>query len=245
MSERRPRRVRDYPLILRWDEHANPLPVRAIRMPARRALLPMDEAPPWFPTGSLHLPFDFCGHVRRLLADIVARCETLTHVQVPQLLLTVTQARNGHAHGLQARVTPLRFPKGKLVHARRGVPYQVQRYFLGGHEYLYLMSFCLPRFLNQDFDHKLTTIFHELYHIGPEFDGDLRRYNGRYCIHSHSQRCFDEQMSQLARAYLRLNPDPSLLAFLRLSFAQLQKRHGSVLGVVVPRPKLVPVARIT
>jgi len=233
--------VASYPLELRWDEHVNPLPVREIRLPTRRSAAPVEVPPPWFPTGPLDRPFDFCGHVRRLLHDIVTRCATLEHVDVSKLLLAVTQARNGHAHGLQARVTPLRFAKGKLVHARRGVPYQVQRYFLGAHEFLYLMNFCLPRFLNQDFDHKLTTVFHELYHIGPECDGDLRRYDGRYCMHSHSQRGYDRHMAELADAYVRSNPDPSLLAFLRLNFAQLQKRHGSVLGIVVPRPKLIPI----
>jgi hypothetical protein len=47
-------------------------------------------------------------------------------------------------------------------------------------------------------------------------------------------------MSHLARAYLASNPDPALLAFLRLDFAQLLARHGSVVGVVVPRPKVIP-----
>jgi predicted metallopeptidase len=226
--------------VLRWDD-ANPLPVREIRLPSRRASQPMQAPPAWFPTGPLDRPFDFCGHVRRLLTDIVQRCEPLRHVHVDRLLLAVTQARNGHAHGLQARVTPLRFANGKLIHTRRGVPYRVQRFFFGAHEFLYLMNFCLPRFLNQDFEHKLTTVFHELFHIGPQFDGDLRRYEGRYCIHSHSQRCYDEEMSRLSRQYLRSNPDPSLSAFLRLNFAELQKRHGSVLGIIVPRPKLIPV----
>lgn len=226
--------------MLRWDS-ANPLPVREIRLPTRRPVRPTEQPPAWFPTGPLDKPFDFCGHVRRLLCDIVQRCEPLGHVMVDKLLLAVTQARNGHAHGLQARVTPLRFAKGKLMHARRGVPYQVQRYFVGVHEFLYLMNFCLPRFLNQDFEHKLTTVFHELFHISPEFDGDLRRYAGRYCIHSHSQRCYDEKMSRLSRDYLQSNPDPSLSAFLRLNFAELQHRHGSVLGIIVPRPKLVPI----
>ena len=37
------------------------------------------------------------------------------------------------------------------------------------------------------------------------------------------------------------NPDPTLLAFLRLDFSQLLARHGSVVGIVVPRPKVIPV----
>ena len=37
------------------------------------------------------------------------------------------------------------------------------------------------------FEEKLTTVFHELYHISPMFDGDIRRLEGRYHVHSHSQ----------------------------------------------------------
>jgi predicted metallopeptidase len=219
------------------------LPLRVIRrvqppVPA----LPGQEAPPWLLTGEAGQPFDFCGHVQRLCADIVQRCPELRHIDVGRLLFGVTQARAPRVYGLQARVTPLRFSRGKLTRQRHGVTYQVQRYFLGTTEFLYLITFCLPRFLDQSFDDKLVTLFHELFHISPAFDGDLRRHEGRYAIHSHSQKCYDEHMAQLARAYLALRPDPALHAFLRLDFGQLESRHGCVLGIVVPRPKVVPIA---
>jgi hypothetical protein len=228
--------------VLRWDEDEQPLPVRVIRAtgPGRYGL-PGASAPAWLPTGPHDEPFDFSGSVRRLCTDIAARCAALRHLDVGRLLFGVTQARNGRTHGLQARVTPLRFPDGRLTRQRRGVTYQVQRYFLGSHEFLYLVTFCLPRFLDQDFDDKLITLFHELYHIGPDFDGDLRRHEGRYAIHSHSQRAYDERMAELAREYLAAKPEPALYAFLRLDFAQLLRRHGSVVGVAVPHPKVIPV----
>jgi hypothetical protein len=196
---------------------------------------------PWLPTGPAGEAFDFCTHVRQLCADIVARNEPLRHVDLSRILLAVTQARNGHAHGLQARVTPLRFRHGRLTRQRRGVTYQVQRYVVGGRDMLYLVTFCLPRFQDLDFDEKFITLFHELYHINPAFDGDLRRHQGRYSVHSRSQRRYDQHMAHLARAYLGSGADPSLHAFLRLNFAQLQHRHGSVVGVFVPRPKIIPV----
>jgi hypothetical protein len=122
------------------------------------------------------------------------------------------------------------------------VTYQVQRYIVAGQEVLYLMTFCLPRFLNQSFDDKLVTLFHELYHISPRFDGDLRRHGGRYAVHTCSQRRYDLHMAHLARGYLATKPDPQLHAFLRLNFTQLRGRHGRVVGVAVPRPKLIPLA---
>jgi predicted metallopeptidase len=181
----------------------------------------------------VELPFDFCAHVRRLCADISTQCEELRHVDVSRLLFAITQA--------QAKVTPLRFRQGCLTHRRRGVFYQVQRYFVDNREMLYVVTFCLPRFLDQNFDDKFITLFHELYHISPAFDGDLRRHAGRCTVHSQSKRLYDAHMAELARAYLSNGANPALSAFLRLNFAQLQHRHGSVVGVVVPRPKLIPI----
>jgi len=232
------------PLAFRWNEPGHPLPMKVIRAPARMGLNGLGLAsPPWLPSGPSNQPFDFCQSVAGLCGDIASRCDALRHVDVGRLLFGVTQARSGRAHGLQARVTPLRFRDGQLTRRRRDTIYQVQRYFVGGQEFLYLLTFCLPRFLDQEFDDKFVTLFHELYHIHPACNGDLRRHSGRYAIHSRSQRLYDQQMAGLAREYLGGGPDPSLHAFLRLNFAQLQERHGSVVGVVVPRPKLVPVCR--
>jgi predicted metallopeptidase len=220
------------PLALRWHRRDWPLPVQAVRGHGR-----------WERDRDYAIavtPFDFSAHIRRLSEDVVSRCPDLAHVRTDEVLFGFTQARNGRSHGLQARVTPMRFRDGRLIRRYRGTPYQVQRFFVDGREIMYLMAFCLPRFLNQSFDDKLVTLFHELFHISPAFDGDLRRHGGRYSVHSHSQKRYDEQMATHARAYLATDPDPALHAFLRLSFTELRRQHGAVVAVTVPRPKLVP-----
>lgn len=229
------------PLVLIWGGRHDPLPMRTLRPHGRsRPRIIGTDAPPWLDTGPREQPFDFCTGVRRLCADVVARCADLAHVDVSRLLFAVTQARSGRVHGLQARVTPLRFRDGRLTRLRHGISYQVQRYFVDGREMLYLVTFCLPRFLDQDFDDKFITIFHELYHIGPQFDGDLRRHAGRCSIHTRSKRQYDAHMAAMARSYLADGANPTLHAFLRLNFAQLLGRHGSIVGVMVPRPRLLP-----
>lgn len=238
-SVRTPSR-RTLDLVLRW-ESGEALPRRIIH--ARRTARthdPQASAPPWIRSGDPDRPFDFCGRTSLLLADIAARCPELAHVRSEQVLLCTTQARNANRHGLQARVTPLRFRRGALTRTRGGIVHQVQRFVAGQVEFQYLMTFCLPRFLDQDFEDKFVTIFHEMFHIGPRFDGDLRRHGGRYDLHSHSKKEYDRLMAQLARAYLATRPNPEHYDFLRLNFAQLQNRHGSVLGIVVPRPRIIP-----
>jgi len=230
--------------ILSW--HARDLPRREIRAVGRTASLPFGmTAPPHVDTGPADQPFDFCAAVHDLCATISKQSESFRHIDVSRMLFAVSQARNGRVHGLQARVTPMRFAGGKLTNRLHGTEYLVQRFRYEGREILYVMTFCLPRFLNQDFDEKVVTLFHELYHISPSFDGDLRRHGGRYQVHTHSQKDYDDHMGHFARDYLRSATDPSVHAFLRLNFAQLRHRHGSIIGVTLPRPKLIAVVRAT
>jgi hypothetical protein len=237
LSIREPARL---PPVLHYGAD-HPLPLRAVRWPAHAPRRSIGlESPPWLATGPVGHPFDFCGHVRRLCADIVQRCPELRHIDVARVLFAMTQARSCRTHGLQARVTPLRFRNGALTRRHHDVTYRVQRYLVDGQEMLYLVTFCLPRFLDRDFDDKFVTLFHELYHISPRFEGDLRRDGGRGGLHPGGKQEYDVHMAHLARAYLASGADPALYAFLRLSFAQLQYRHRSVVGVVVPRPRLLP-----
>jgi predicted metallopeptidase len=223
------------PLMYSWDA-SSPPPRVAIRLYERRTVRGGDCE-----TGIAAEPFDFTRAMTGLCADIVAQTPDLAHVDLSRTLISITTARNGRRHGLQARVTPLRFRGGALTTVHRGRGYQVQRVVFERREILYLVTFVLPRFLNRDFEDKLVTVFHELFHISPAFDGDLRRHNGRYCAHTASQKKYDAHMAQLANAYLRDGANPDCYAFLRYSFAQLCRRHGLVTGLHLPRPKLVPI----
>jgi hypothetical protein len=120
----------------------------------------------------------------------------------------------------------------------------VQRFFVDEREMLYVLTFCLPRFLDQSFEEKLVTVFHELYHVSPAFDGDLRRHPGRYAVHSHSKERYDRHMAELVKQYLEDHPRPDVFSFLRVGYRQLWDRHGGIVGTVVPRPKLLPVGQV-
>ena len=102
------------------------------------------------------------------------------------------------------------------------------------------LNFYLPRFLDLAFREKLTTIAHELLHISPQFDGDLRRFSGRCYAHSHSHRQFDVQAEQLAQRWLARGPEQSLYGFLQLDFLRLQALHGGIYGRRIAAPKLLP-----
>jgi len=142
-----------------------------------------------------------------------------------------------------ASLTPLRFAGGAATSARRGRQVTIQRvHDASGREMLYILSFYLPRFQNLDFREKLITVLHELWHISPDFSGDIRRHAGRYHAHTHSQAEYDEEMGRLADRWLAMSPPQDLWAFLRDDFRQLAARHGGIVGLKIRRPRILPVA---
>ncbi len=180
---------------------------------------------------------------RQLAGAVVDRTPALAHVNLDAVAIGFVQARKPVLHGIQATLTPLRFVDGSLVQRRRGRDWTIQRLFTAeGREFLYLLRFYLPRFLDQPLGEKLTTVFHELWHISPAFDGDLRRHPGRCFAHSPSQRQYDDTMRGLVEDWLRTGPPPDCYEFLHLDFGELRRRHGAVYGLRIPPPRLIPLA---
>ena len=188
------------------------------------------------PTG-----FDFSLHLRRLCRDIAARCDSLAHLDVNRVGITFSQTRKRALYGLQATLTPMRFDGGSLYTIRGQRRFTIERVFDdAGAEFLYLLNFYLPRYLDLDFREKLVTLFHELWHIHPEFNGDLRRFPGRCYAHGSSQEAFDAHAARLADDYLASRPPQHCYHFLQFDFRTLCRRYGQVFGSRHRAPNLIP-----
>lgn len=187
--------------------------------------------------------FDFTEHIRRLCDDMVVRVDSLRHIDMSRVAVSFAQTRRNGATGMFASMTPLRFAGGEIYTVRRNRRWTIQRVCSPeGREMLYVLNFYLPRFLDLPFREKLVTTLHELWHIGPKFDGDLRRLGGRCFAHGASQKKYDAQIELLVNRWLSLDPPESLYDFLRSNFRELVARHGRVFGRRVPTPKVMPVA---
>jgi predicted metallopeptidase len=183
--------------------------------------------------------FDFTRAMRLLCEDVAARLPQFAHLRIDEIAITFAQTRRRVPHGLQAKLTPLRFENGSLMTRRGRRAWTVERLYEGDREMLYILTFYLPRFLDHSFREKLITVFHELYHISPGFDGDIRRMDGRYHVHTHSQQEYDREMDRLAEQYLRRSPPPDLYEFLKFNFRGLCARYGTVVGKRLATPKLI------
>jgi hypothetical protein len=185
--------------------------------------------------------FDFTRAMRVLCHDVTQRLDEFRHVRIDDMAVTFAQARRRVSHGLQAKLTPMRFEEGSLFTRRGGRTWTLERLYDGNREMLYILTFYLPRFLDHSFREKLVTVFHELYHISPDFNGDIRRMNGRYHVHTHSQDEYDRAMGALVGEYLRRSPPPECIDFLRPDFRGLVARYGAVLGKRIAAPKLIEI----
>ena len=186
--------------------------------------------------------FDFTLHIRLLCEDMVRRLPELAHIDLSRVAVTFCQTRKAVPHGMFASLTPLRFAGGAPTTMRRGRPHTIERVCDGdGREMLYILSFYLPRFQNLEFREKLVTVLHELWHISPDFSGDIRRHNGRYHAHTHSQAEYDEEMGLLSDRWLAESPPDEIWRFLQDDFRQLARRHGGIAGMKIRRPRILPV----
>ncbi len=187
-------------------------------------------------------PFDFTAAMRQTCVDMAQRLPEFHHIDMSRVAIGFCQTRKAVPHGYQASLTPMRFENGAEQTIRRGRRYTCQRlYDFEGREYLYLLNFYMPRFQNNHFGEKIATITHELWHIGPAFDGDLRRHEGRYYAHGSSQREFDRTAKRLASEWLACQPPLATYDYLQHDFRQLAAHHDGIVGQRFPTPKLLPV----
>lgn len=195
-------------------------------------------------TGSLKKDrpgFNFTDQMRVVCEDMVQRLPELGHIDLSRVAMAYSQVRSGTVYGVLATMTPLRFEAGAETVVRQGQTYTSQRLFdSSGKEMLYILTCYLPRFMNHTLEEKVLTLIHELWHISPAFDGDLRRFAGRCYAHGNSQADYDRQVEVLAKKWWEQKPPAACYGFLRHRFTALQRNHGQVIGVRIPRPKLIP-----
>ena len=181
------------------------------------------------------------GALERLMRDITARTPELEHVEPGKLLVCVSSGRTS-AGGSLAKIHPLRFAGGekslKSRRGRRSVLCTMPTIMHQGEEMLYVVYFLVPRFLELPFREKLITIFHELYHISPACDGDIRRFPGRNYAHGCSTKSYNALMGTLVDAYLERLPEQSALSFLEGNLAELRSRHRAIVARRLPAPRI-------
>jgi len=180
--------------------------------------------------------------LEELVADIVCHVSDFSHVDPAKVLICVSSTRGGGVHGTFAKIHPLRFPGGsrtrEVKRGRRVFTCTMQTVTHRDQEILYIIYFLIPRFLNLTLREKLITVFHELYHISPDFDGDIRRFPGRNFAHGSSRKRYNTLMAGLVDRYLQKKQNLDSFGFLGVDMDALRANYQTIVGRKYPAPKI-------
>ena len=192
-------------------------------------------------------PSSLNAQFSQLMAELCGAISEFSRFDIARIEVSVSTSRSRSKHGVWAYVTPLRYVGGGLFRKglRRGVP-GVYTYALGDRNLeaerapLYLITVLVPRFFVLSFEERIETLVHELYHLHPEFRGDLRRFPRPHIHHGPTPAAYNLRVKQLVAEALAARPslsDHALLTGTHEDFASTSKRR-------VTRPTLRFVPRI-
>ncbi|HBQ21834.1 MAG: hypothetical protein A2Z91_05530 [Deltaproteobacteria bacterium GWA2_38_16] len=185
--------------------------------------------------------FDFAHHMNLLIEDIVKKTPLFSHIKKNhRILISCAKTKSSLEFGTWAELYPMKYENGCYsIREREGEKvyvFKTDQLKIGRREILYILYFMMPRFQNLSYSEKLETIFHELYHVAPEFDGKLRQIHPRYAFHGPSIKLYDQTMKYWVRLYLRNSPNLKRHDFLKLTFDELKSKEDICL-VYIPEPK--------
>lgn len=179
-------------------------------------------------------PYNLTDDVALLVHLITRRVERLSHIQSGRILHGVSQARNRSKYGVFAQCYGLRFKDGNRHQpGPKGHHWEWPEIRVRGQEMLYYITYFLPRFLDQPPAERLNTLIHELYHVSPHFNGDLRRFPGRNEYHGPYFEKVVIDMVKEVKPHFELERFP----FLVYGFDELVEKFGGVVGSRLKRFK--------
>lgn len=171
-----------------------------------------------------------------VISEISFRSQTLSHIDPNRILVCVGSNRRGGG-GLYGKLIPLRFKHGEPLLRHRGRVYASPDITNNGHSCLYIIYFYMPRFFDLPWDEKLRVIFHELYHINPRFNGDIRRMGAVKIAHGHSKKHFNSLFDAELHAFKSHIHSTPHQDFLTLNTRELYARYRTVTAVRMKHPK--------
>jgi hypothetical protein len=110
-----------------------------------------------------------------IIREITRFSESFKHIDTERILVCTASNRSRSRGGTYGKLVPLKFKDGSPFMEYRNRVYTIPEIVLDDVKLLYIIYFYMPRFYDLNPLEKLNVIFHELYHISPSFNGDIRR----------------------------------------------------------------------
>lgn len=176
-----------------------------------------------------------------IMRDMIERTEEFKLFDINRILVCCSTNRNTSRGGIYGKLVPLKFENGNDIIKHKGYYYSIPRLTVNNVEILYVVYFYIPKFLDLPAEKKIDVMFHELYHINPDFNGDIRRMGKFKKAHGHSRKCFDEKYQEYAESFFNYIKNTPFIKFLEMDTKSLKNEFPAISyrRMKVPKPVLI------
>lgn len=164
----------------------------------------------------------------QIINDMINSTVEFKSFDLNRILVCCASNRKDYRGATYGKLFPLRFKDGSEIVRHNGKLYTIPKVKFNEYEILYIIYLYIPKFFNLTPEDKIRVMFHELYHISPEFNGDIRRMGRFKAAHGHSKKSFEEKYIEYAESYLKKIQNSSHLNFLKMNSEEIQNSFKTV-----------------
>ncbi len=169
-----------------------------------------------------------------IIHDMIKSTDVFKSFDLNKIIVCCASNRKDFRGATYGKLLPLRFKDGSEIIRHNGQIYSIPKVMINGTEILYIIYFYIPKFFNLSVKDKINVMFHELYHINPDFNGDIRRMGEFKSAHGHSRKAFEEKYIEYADSFfyniestpyynfLKMNSDEIKRSFKKITFRRMK-----------------------
>lgn len=163
-----------------------------------------------------------------IIHDMVNSTEEFKSFDLNKILVCCASNRKDFRGATYGKLLPLRFKNGSEIIKHKGKFYTIPKVIMNDIEILYVIYLYIPKFFNLSAKDKVNVMFHELYHINPEFNGDIRRMGEFKSAHGHSRKAFEEKYIEYADVFFDKIKNTPYYNFLQMNTDEIQANFKKV-----------------
>jgi len=172
-----------------------------------------------------------------IINEAIKKSSLFNNCNINQILIAGSKNKSKVQKTTFSKVVPLRFKNGNNIVKYKNEEYFIPKMSLSGYEILYIIYFYLPNFFNLSPKMKVEVIFHELYHISPEFDGDIRRVAEQKYAHGSSSLNYSKNYKKESEIFYSYIMKTKYSYFLRMKYKDIQDNFKKIKLRKIKKPK--------
>ncbi len=158
-----------------------------------------------------------------IIHDMIKSTDEFAGFDSNRILVCCASNRRDGRGATYGKLLPLRFKDGSEFIKHNGRYYTIPKVLIGKTEMLYIIYLYIPRFFDLSARDKVNVLFHELYHINPGFNGDIRRMGNFKSAHGHSRKSFEERYIEYAESFFKNIKNSPYYNFLEMNSIELNR----------------------